>query len=453
MVMEQGKPTANKSDVAVPSTPPSQPIQTSANNEMTPPPSTQQPKSKMTGIDSIIPAYASSPQSTPPTIQPSPGSSLPTLEDIAHAEPQSLRNMARQLVTLAAEARMSAAHLKLQNHLLAMEREEAAQRAEVEHQMKDREVEALQATEHCRNGLLRTSPDSQRPARSQPDYSRVICKELEEDNANLERRLQSAKKIIERETGKAQLLRDENIMLKGRIRENREHFTMLRQSPAFAKPRDHSAPCRQKEHFDYPHIGSSVRDRTQDPLAALLAADQVLSGDVASLPSTPSRKQTSPFRQRHIRGALSLSALPLPSQKLQSPGARGSSFLSKEHLDGRLPSSVPHDQAADSLKPKRVNDRDSTISVSDEDALTEEDIPQSQASSLATNMLRQIPMGPRTANSSEKVEASSKLLQSKLFGPVKKPGLERKRRGDVSGRDTVAKRTELQHGVGLGIRA
>jgi hypothetical protein len=105
-------------------------------------------------------------------------------------------------------------------------------------------------------------------------------------------------------------------------------------------------------------------------------------------------------------------------------------------------------------------DRDSTISASDvEEALTDEDIPASQASSLATSMLRRYP-----GSSQEEVPVpasigkSSTLLQSKLFGQVKKAvpghsGEHIKRKASFEQEIGAAKKARADNGVGLGIDA
>jgi len=103
------------------------------------------------------------------------------------------------------------------------------------------------------------------------------------------------------------------------------------------------------------------------------------------------------------------------------------------------------------------HDRDSTISVTDdEEAITDEELPPSQASSLATNMLRRNPGAQASPSLTAGAERSSTLLQTKLFGAVKKPGIDRaatmgKRKPSFGEPGVVTKKTRLGEGVGLGI--
>ena len=103
------------------------------------------------------------------------------------------------------------------------------------------------------------------------------------------------------------------------------------------------------------------------------------------------------------------------------------------------------------------HDRDSTISVSDEEeAVTDDELPPSQASSLATTMLRRNPGSQASPSQTASAERSSHLLQTKLFGAVKKAGVDRstvssKRKASFGEPDVVNKKTKLGEGVGLGI--
>ena len=272
--------TSPLSDVMIPSTPPPQPMYTSNSAEMTPPPSTQPPKTNFSAIRPKSAQRTLFPQSPPSTVKLGTEPAIPTPEEIAKAGPDELRKLAQSLAVAVAEARMSAAHFKLQHNLLTMESQEAAQRAEIEHQMTRREVEVLQAAEHHHRRTQSATPRVlQQPAQPQIDALLRTCKDLEEEKNEIEHRLQKAKRIIEQEMDKSELLYEENLMLKRRIRENREHFTMLRQSPAFSTPRnDFATPQRRPGHQFAEPARSHVNSRNQDPFAALLAANYTHEG-------------------------------------------------------------------------------------------------------------------------------------------------------------------------------
>jgi hypothetical protein len=108
-------------------------------------------------------------------------------------------------------------------------------------------------------------------------------------------------------------------------------------------------------------------------------------------------------------------------------------------------------------------DRDSTISASDaEEAVTDDDIPASQASSRATDMLRRLPelsQGPTSPQPSpanrHNLGKSSTLLQTKLFGHVRKAGVVRsdstplKRKGSFVEEETPALKKPKDVGLGI----
>ncbi len=355
--------------------------------------------------------------------------------------------MASDLVAAVTDARTSAAHFKLQYSLLAMETHEAAQRAEVEHQMTRREVEVLQAADHRHRVALSATPRSSLPSQQpQVDALARTCQDLEDERDEYAQRLQRAKKLIELEKDKAELLMEENSMLKRRIRENREHFTRLKShSPIYATPRDaYTTPRRAPPRF--PESASS-----HQPFAALLAADQVLNGESISVPSTPTKSASSKLKHGHTRGAHSLSSLhttPVRTRPVTSDG----------FANTRYPLSAPSSQLVNESAERERHDRDSTISISDaEDGGSDDDVIQSQASSLATDMLRKNPASQESLRLSQGAERSSNLLQTKLFGNVKKPviGEQRpvKRSGSFGDAEIKAKKAKLHQAVGLGIKS
>lgn len=448
---------SSMSDIVVPSTPPPQPTHTSNSTEMTPPPSTQPPRTTFMSTQSKSTQRSLFLQSPPSTVKAGIDRAVPISENIAKADQEELRRIVQDLLLAVAEARMSAAHFKLQHSLLTIECQESALRAEIENQMTHREVEVLQAAEHRRSATAAVPQISQSPAQSEIDVLLRTCKDLEEGKNEAEHKLQKAKRIIEQEIDKTELLHDENMLLKTRIRENREHFNMMRRSPAFhtlAIPsNDFATPQRKSAPQFTEPTRSHVSSRNQDPFAALLAADQVLSGEAASLPSTPTKTQSFKFHHGHARGAYSLSSLHTTPTHARSVIAGRPNYENEAGSGNRITYSAPSTKLVGLSDERDCRDRDSTISVSDQEALTDEDLPQSQASSLAANMLRRNPGSQGSSSFPGQAERSSKVLQTKLFGQVKKAGTDRKRRssfGDSGG----MKKSKLAAGVvGLGIGA
>ncbi|KAL2215703.1 hypothetical protein M432DRAFT_107812 [Thermoascus aurantiacus ATCC 26904] len=435
-----------------------------SSSDMTPPPSSQihgAPVRPPRSSSNMLPA--SPPDAIDRTLCAAYGASenLPSAEDIETANESQLRKMARDLLSVAQESRMSALHFKLQNSLLSFASNEAVKRAEVEHQLARREVEILQSSEY-RNRQCATGPKIPQPSPN-PQLEAALRRnhELERINATLERRLRRAKKLIEEEKDKFELLVEENNLLKKRIRDNREHFSrMFDQGSLSCSPRTEFQTPQRKPATRYPDSARSHMSRggSHDPFAALLAADQVLSGEPASVTSTPARNRVQ--KQQHVRGTHSLSSLPVtPSYSRQTPNE--TQYItpgSRQNDEGHLgfSESISQEQHVEQGR----HDRDSTISASDADeAVTDEDIPASQASSLATNMLRRSPGTSQDEVSLPgSIGKSSTLLQSKLFGQIKKPGVERpssylKRKASFEDHAIAMKKSKGPDNIGLGIES
>ncbi|EXJ55823.1 hypothetical protein A1O7_08754 [Cladophialophora yegresii CBS 114405] len=410
---------------------------------MTPPPSTQLPRfqspmNRMTTNDEET--RLASPPST--TARPNVFRALPTPDAIATADVEGLRIMVKDLVAAVGEARTSAAHFKLQHNLLAMESEEAAQRAEIEHQMTRREVEVLQAAEYKHRAM--SQRNSLPPPHPQIEALTGTCKALEEERDEAERRLARAKKLVELQRDRCELLEEENHLLKKRIRENREHFTRLKSmSPSYTTPRDAFTTPQRKPVPQFPQSAPSVSN-----IAALLAAGEVLSGESLSVPSTPTRTHTSKLKHGHTRGAHSLSSLQTTPLQQTRPKTQES------YPEPMVPFSAPPSQLVVESAERERHDRDSTISISDvEEAVSDDNVQQSQASSMASEMLRRNPGSQESLRLSQGAERSSNLLQSKLFGPIKKSSHSKKRGPSSEEIDIKAKKAKVAQGVGLGIES
>jgi hypothetical protein len=378
---------------------------------------------------------------------------LPTSADIDVASDQQLRKIAKDLLAVAQEYRMSAAHFKLQHNLLSLTSSEAVKRAEVEHQLARREVEILQSEEYRSRQSLAIGLSPEPAELPELESARTRIKEMEQLNATLERRLRRAKRLIEDDNDKYELLLEENSRLKKRIRDNREHFTlMLDHGSLSSSPRAEFA----SPHYKYPR--NRVEVGGQDPFAALLAADQVLSREPGSVPPTPPRHQvTKHHHYGHTRGTHSMSSLPVTPSHRRSDGIAQKVFLTPTDRTYKSPRNPGLSAERDR------HERDSTISASDvEEALTDEDVPASQASSLATSMLRRHPGSSMQEDSSFSASPgkSSTLLQSKLFGQVKKAGVERSRGSDLKRKPSIdasasihAKKAKLDKSFGIGIES
>lgn len=386
----------------------------------------------------------------------------PTIDQIESATSEELREMLARVVCENAkldiavgEARMSAAHHKLQHNLLTIESEEAMKRMEVEHDIIRREVQVLQM-----NGR-----DS-----STTDYTQKLkayCKSIEEDILLARRRLEKAKRIIEERDDQLDDARDEIARLQQRIRQNREHINVLR-SPGgplhISTPKTAPAtPHHYRSTPKYtPNTNRSIRyepsPQNQEKFNALLLAGAALSQENASAPSTPTiaRRPDPRTPNRHNRGVQSLSSFPT------TPGsgrAGGPSILlpsaqfspaAEARVANTLSQHVQHSQSQE----RRRKSRDSTISASDTEEIARaaanyreesEEVHESQASQSATEMLRADPRESfEVAASRTGTPGLEKLQQAKIFGTVTK------RKLDVEGGEQPVKKIRGE-GVGLGI--
>ncbi|BCS30366.1 uncharacterized protein APUU_80669A [Aspergillus puulaauensis] len=363
---------------------------------------------------------------------------LPTAGEIDTADENKLRTIAKELLGVARESRVSALHFKLQYGLLSFRSNVAIKRAEVEHKLARREAEILQSTEY----RSRHPPSDAEPV---PQISNIELElavkrnqELERANATLERRLQRAKKLIEQEKDQSDQLVEENQLLKKRIRENREHFSRMIEHGPMSPSQSVQTPHRRSQpQFMDNNDHNLHRSDSTNPFAALLAADRVLNRASPSVASTPHRHRAHRHHSNgHARGSHSLSSLPItPSQ------------THKVHQESQYV--TPGRDSSDENR-----DRDSTISASDiEEAETEEDIPPSRAESLTTSILRRNhPIIKQDMHNP--ASRSSTLLQTKLFGQVRKTGVDRpasnlKRKASSDG--ASSKKSKAEDQVGLGI--
>ncbi|KAJ5128480.1 hypothetical protein N7448_002200 [Penicillium atrosanguineum] len=357
-----------------------------SSSDMTPPPSTQIPgaplrrshsrslsPSLITPVDlgkSLCDAYGAS-------------ENLPTAEDIDNANETQLRIIAKDLLAVAQESRMSALHFKLQNSLVSFASNEAVKRAEVEHQLAKREVEILQSAEY-RSRSRPAEPITPKQSFSADDYTTAVqrSQDLENVNAVLDRRLRNAKRAIDDAAAQTAELTDQNSMLKKRIEENRRHFSQIYSYGCLS-------PGMQNE------LHTICRGEHTDGLAALLFADKFTN---------------------HIH------------EPQGSYGAPSSAPVTPNH-----PRSVRQDRSFMTSARNNQYDSDSTVSLSGEEVDEEMRHPQVRTTA------------PRT----------STLLQTKLFGQVKKPGVSRPqahKRKASSEEDGSVKRSR-KGAVGLGIHS
>lgn len=398
----------------------------------------------------------------------------PTAQEIVEASAEEKVEMIQKLIanngkldSAVRESRMEKAHYKLQNTLLTLEYEEAIKHLEAEHELTRREVQILQLANQGR-------ADLNAPSIEYVSRLKAICKNLETENTTIKRRLEKAKKIIETKDDQLEAARETNDRLTQRIRENREHINTMR-SPggmlhiSTPKISHHSHPATPQEYrrtqHQTPITGRSTREfREQDQgpgLAALLAAAH---HENSSAPTTPLIS----LINRHSRGAHSLSSLSATPPSAR-PSTANSTLLPSAHLIQHSASRSSHNNRTPNIpsQRRRRKSRDSTISAEDADeynrAMFEENkrreneqIQESQAARSAKEMLRANPRGSfevaasRTSTPNP-VTAKSELLQSKLWGALAKPVIDKRKREDDHHADHSNKKARSSDPIGLGI--
>ena len=338
--------------------------------------------------------------------------------------------------------------------------------------MTRREVEVLQGGEYGDIGPDGIDQGSRNAREIYNAELRQHVQAVNEENKLLKSQLQRAKKILKHRDVEIGSLTEVNSQLRTRIRENREHLNRLRGpgGPYEIPTPQHSSaapvtPNRWSTRYPTSAQSANVprsQDQGQDTFASLLLADKFLSQESATAPSTPTRtKPTKSSSVGHTRGTHSLSSL----QNLQDSTATGASLLPPASFSTTTLAPSPSRRRRLSRERRRES-RDSTISASDTDdrvdreSTDEEDneIPVSQASQLATSMLRGS-QGAKIPAASQAPKTSG-LLQAKLLGQVKKKDISeqdsaasKKRGRDDFDQSNVRdiKRMKTVEGVGLGI--
>ncbi|KAI3321057.1 hypothetical protein HD806DRAFT_504433 [Xylariaceae sp. AK1471] len=415
----------------------------------------------------------------------------PTADQIDNATIDELRSLLQSSLSINAKLKSETAHHKLQYELLSMQAVEDANRANVEHEMIRREVEALRIAEHARQ--------ARRELDARVDPTQIKYRELQhvydaltKEHKELVRRFRSASRLVQQQAEEIDALHDERDMLLNRIRENRQHFHMLcspggafhgaltPKTPSTTSPQQHRTTPRQTPRS----ANRSARYEAETDAAGFAALLQALDQDNNSAPTTPTsanRPTTRVPLSKH-RAAHSLSSLPATplARSRGNPGLLPSLDL--------VPRTEPAQRFSNRVEPqtptqrKRRKSRESTISAEDENeenarTMTlesvaaaaqsymsqgshrsqprggggaEEEVFESQASQAASEMLRRDPRESFDVESSvgsrdvtpAPAEKSNKL-QTKLYAPIHKAGMSMEKRKFSGGAKAEGARGEL----------
>jgi predicted metal-dependent hydrolase len=450
-----------------------------ATSSMTPPPSAQ--VSSNARAKSHTPISSGSHMSTPPpTIdvlsQESAGRPVGgfaralTSDQIANATADELRIKVAELQAACQEAKMTAAHHRLQYRMLAQESAAAIERMAVEARMVQCENEVIHFAEQAKATAVptRSPPLQEGFIPVQKDLYQQMCRniqQLSEENSSLETEHRQQEKLIFRQDNEIAGLTDKVLILRDRIRERRDHHSRARSvtlgqnyadSPklmsAYTTPRgERISNLGQPQPFDALLQASkmaSIDEHKRRTVADMSRSKKGHTRNVHSLTSLPvtpnrSRKQPPLFAtpQGDAHSLMMPSTAPVPRMSnLRTPDV---------YSQRRLPLKRAHAPGSDGTVSASDHDDDDNHSEAETEILEPNQINESQASFSAAQMLRaeHSPLNTlidRNAQSAKRTASS--MRQVKLFGTVRKANVVR------AGEDEPpAKRPRMLEGIGLGI--
>ena len=382
-------------------------------------------------------------------------------EKLASASVEELRATISDLQAAWQEAKMTAAHHKLQYQMLSQESASALERRDVEAHMAQCENRVIHGAKHARATAPPVQPSAlpEGMIHVQKDLYQRMVAEVQQLRAQrhdlIEKNTTQQLKLDEQEYEIASLS-DKVMLMRERIRENRDHIHRQRQISR--TPYIDSTP--RSTYNDPLRNGFSSQEQPQ-PFAALLQASEMASQEarrplgakkghsrnthsMSSLPTTPNRssKQQPIFytpsgRQPPLKIP---STAPVPrTSALRTPDIYAQQALPVPKTQG-----PPSDGTVSAHEDDDSEAETDIIEQDDHDAITE-----SQASRQASQMLRssQEQQAKRDSFKGSGMLQSSgeKLKQSKLFGAVRKANVDR------SGEPSAKRQKTSQPAIGLGI--
>lgn len=392
-----------------------------------------------------------------------------TSDQIANAPADELRTKVAELQAAYHEAKMTAAHHRLQYQMLAQESAAAIERMAVEARMVQCENEVIHFAEQARATAvpMRSSPSQEGTIPVQKELYQQMCRDIQhlsDANALLETEHRQQEKLIFRQDNEIAGLSDKVLLLRDRIRENRDHQSRVR-SASVGRYLD-STP-NHKSAYSTPRNVPFTSSNQPRPFDALLQASKIASLDeherkspagrgrgkkgharnihsLSSLPITPNRsRKQPPLFQTPQAGVY---AYPMPST---APVPRMSNLRTPDIYSQRtLPMKRAHGPASDGTV-SASDQEDGNDSEAETEILEPDQINESQASFTAAQMLRakHEPLSHTPERNAQPAKrAGSNLRQGKLFGSVRKANVVR------AGEDEPpAKRPRMLEGIGLGI--
>ncbi|GAB7345782.1 hypothetical protein MBLNU457_4047t1 [Dothideomycetes sp. NU457] len=321
------------------------------------------------------------------------------------ASSEELRNMLTEALAAVQEAQTTAAHYRLQHQMAQMESGEAVERMAVEMDMAKRELEVVQRTEAQRQHAQNKTSTAIQPE-SDPNFRLVHVdvyqamtqeiRNIKLHNAYLERENAHQKRVVLQQENEIATLNDRVLLMRERIRENRDHLTRYRRTGSVL---DNSPRTDRSTPYHTPASRRAVTHGShgQPGFAALLQATDIVSQGQR----TPTKSSTAAFYT--------------PQQPRRVP------------MQAPYTAPMPRKRVFDATQPVRARDADSDGTVSaDDDSEAETEVPGREdnvdgrrRASPASEMLKS-PSAGRGKTSGQRG-----MVQSKLFGQIRKPGVFR----------------------------
>jgi hypothetical protein len=434
---------------------------------LTPPPSSQRPLSQIS--------------TPPPTVETASqaekavaSNALATMspDDLSTAAPELLRATITELQAALGEAKMSAAHHKLQYNMQAQESKAQLERMNVETQMAQEEHRVMWSARRARATPVQQPPrlqDGMIPV--QKEWYQRMCRDIQqltESNQAFHAEHKYQQRLIERQEGEIASLSDKVALLRERIRVKSKQLKKLGDGGASYIG---STP---RSMYSTPHRAHGRQDHNQhnQPFAALLQASEMMvaanrkghnrnTHSTSSLPSTPQRMPKQPPLLNTPSGRQ-------PSLKMPStaPMPRTSALRTPGDVYSQPALPAPHSRGPPSEGTVSNSERDQGPNDNDSEAETDilepeddDHVAGSQASRAASQMLRTSQEQDAKRSSftsrssmlgrdSASTSAAGGLRQTKLFGSIRKRAVARED-------DPPAKRQRTTgaepRAVGLGI--
>ncbi|KXS98673.1 hypothetical protein AC578_10063 [Pseudocercospora eumusae] len=438
-----------------------------ARANLTPPPSTHLQSSSRGKARTPTPPVSQI-STPPPTIelQGQNARSLPTFtgvlsgEQLEAASAEELRLKVVELQAAVHHEKMQAAHYKLQYNMLAQESAAAIERMQVEAHMAQTESDVIAQAEQSKVPVTPLPQQEGFVPVHKALYQRMIrdIQLLRETVQALEREGKDQDRMINMQSDEIASLRDRALLMGERILQSREQHNRSRRAQFSSR-----VDATPRSVYNTPHRGHVSNRQQPQAFAALIQASEMASQESA-------RSAGKKGHSRNVHSTSSLPSTPQRSQKVQQQAAYHTP--SGRQQPRKIPSTAPVARmsairtpdvyAHSSLPVSHTQDpqSDGTVSASDNDSEAETDIldqddeiPQSQASLSASQMLRASQEQQSKRDSFEgrgmlepsRRTGGEKLRQTKLFGQVRKsnvvragydedePAAKRSRTGDAGG--------------------